>query len=405
MTPKTILLGVTGCIAAYKSCEVVRRLKELGFDVWVVMTGSAAKLIAPLTFRTLSGNPVILDLFSEELKNIPLPHISLSEKADLILVVPATANIIGKAACGIADDALSTMLLSATCPKIFAPAMNTRMWDNPTVQENTEKLKKQGVKFMGPIKGKLACGDEGIGHLAEVQDIIDTVVEVLLPKQDLKGKTILVTAGGTREAIDAVRFISNRSSGKMGYAIAEAALERGAEVILVSANVDLPAPSGVKLIKVESASEMLKATLDDFNAADIVVMAAAVADFKPVAAELALPNNKGKVNFAATKIKKSIKNLKLELEPTEDILKVLSKQKGRKDKIIIGFALETENLIQNAKKKLKEKDLDMIVANDTSSFGSDSSQAILISKSGKVQKLSKLLKAEIAGKLLDIILK
>lgn len=383
---KTIILGVTGCIAAYKSAEIASRLKSLGADVWVVMTNSATKLVGPLTFRTLSGNPVIIDLYDQELINTPVPHIALAQKADLLVIAPATANIIGKLAQGIADDALSTIALASTAKKLLAPAMNCQMWRNPVVQENLQKLKALDLKFVGPEEGKLACGDEDIGRMSEPEEIVARIEELLIPKQDLKGKRVLVTAGGTRESIDPVRYVANHSSGKMGYAIAEAARERGAMVTLISANVSLPAPPDIKPVKVISSADMLQAVLKHLPGSDVVVMAAAVADFKA-------SSSKGK-------IKSKNKPLKLELEPTEDILLAIAKDKGKGTKVV-GFALETENLIANAKKKLKAKDLDLIVANGPDNFGADQGEATMIDRSGKTTRLPRLPKKEIAGKILD----
>ncbi|MBI5700306.1 bifunctional phosphopantothenoylcysteine decarboxylase/phosphopantothenate--cysteine ligase CoaBC [Candidatus Saganbacteria bacterium] len=402
---KTIIVGVSGGIAAYKTCEVVSRLKDLGANVYVVMTKSAQEFVSPLTFRTLSGNPVITYLFSKELKNIPVPHISLSQKADLIIIAPATANIIGKVARGIADDPISTITMSAKCKKLIAPAMNCEMWRNPVVSENTVKLKKLGFVFVGPEVGKLACGDHDIGRMSEPNQIIEKAIELIGVKQDLKREKILVTAGGTREAIDPVRFISNRSSGKMGYAVAEAARDRGAEVTLISANVALPSPLDIKPIKVESADEMLTAVLGNYSEADIIIMAAAVGDYKSEIrnSKFILRSSAATENGSETKLKS--KTLNLKLIKNHDIIKTISQQKGRAKKILVGFALETDNLLTNAKKKLKEKDLDMIVANDETTFDSDSAKVTIISKNGKAKKLPKLRKSETANRILDALLR
>ena len=412
---KTIVLGVTGCIAAYKSATIVSRLKDLGAEVWVVMTKEATELVGPLTFRTLSGNPVITDLFSQEIVNTPVPHVSLAEKADLMVVAPCTANIIGKIAQGIADDALTTMVMASTAKKLIAPAMNCDMWRNPTVVKNVGTLKELNYELIGPVEGKLACGDEDIGRMTEPEEIVEKIIQLLVPKQDLKGKSILVTAGGTREAIDPVRYLSNRSSGKMGYAIARAARERGAAVTLISANVNLPSPLDIKPIKVESAAGMLEVILEYYNNADAVIMAAAVADFRPankaskkikkvesrkLSRFSGIPQNIKYNNKEAGKVESRI-----ELEETEDILKAISKQKGRKGRILVGFALETENLIENAKMKLKEKDLDIIVANDISTFGSDSAKVSIIDRSGRVEELPTLSKIDAANKILDAVLR
>ncbi|MEE8638063.1 MAG: bifunctional phosphopantothenoylcysteine decarboxylase/phosphopantothenate--cysteine ligase CoaBC [Candidatus Margulisiibacteriota bacterium] len=374
---KTIILGISSSIAAYKACEIVSCLKKLEAEVWVVMTEEATKLVTCLTFRTLSGNPVITDLFSPELSSLPVPHISLTKRADLLVIAPCTANTLGKLANGIADDPLTTMALACPEKKIIAPAMNPEMWRNRVVQENVKKLKDLGYVFFGPEEGKLACGDDDIGRMSEPEEIVGKLVSSLVPKQDLKGRHILVTAGGTREAIDPVRYISNRSSGKMGYAVARAARERGATVTLVSGPTNLDAPLDIKPIKVESAGGMLEAVLDHYNNAHAVIMTAAVADFKSE-----IRNPKPETN-PKSKIKKTKKDLILKLTPTVDILKTIAKQKGRKGRVLVGFALETDNLIENAKKKLKEKDLDLMIANDNSTFDSETIEFAMIGRDGK----------------------
>jgi phosphopantothenoylcysteine decarboxylase/phosphopantothenate--cysteine ligase len=393
LTGKTIILGVSSSIAAYKACEIVSRLKKLGAEVWVAMTQEATKLVTPFTFRTLSGNPVITDLFSPELSQIPVPHISLTKRADLLVVAPCTANVIGKLANGIADDPLTTMALASPAKKLIAPAMNPGMWGNPLVQKNIGTLKQAGFELIGPAEGKLACGDDDIGRMAEPEEIIDQVVGLLVVKQDLKGKHILVTAGGTKEAIDPVRYISNRSSGKMGYALARAARERGASVTLISANGHLPDPPDIKTIRVESAGGMLEAVLDYYNNAHAVVMAAAVADFTPAR------YSRGKIK----KVEHRTQNTehRIELTPTEDILKAIARQKGRKQRVLVGFALETDKLIENAKAKLKEKDLDMIVANDSSTFDSDSIKFSMIDRKGQVKDFPQQPKDHAAHIILD----
>lgn len=370
---KTIILGVSSSIAAYKACEVVSQLKKLGADVWVTMTKESANLVSPLTFRTLSGNPVIQDLFSKELSDIPVPHISLSQKADLMVVAPCSANILGKLAGGIADDALTTMFLAAKGHKVLAPAMNSKMWKNPIVFQNVEKLKASGFLFVGPEEGFLACGDDDIGRMSEPGDIVKNIISLLIPNQDLAGRHILVTAGRTQEAIDPVRYISNRSSGKMGYALAKAARERGASVTLVSGPSNMSAPLDIKPVKVESAGGMLEAVLDFYNNADALIMAAAVSDYIPT-----VVNKK-------RKLKKNKNNLTLELKPSTDILKQVSMQKGRKGRILVGFALETNDLIRNARKKMKAKDLDLIVANDNSTFDADSIKYSILHRGGEVE--------------------
>ena len=387
---KTVIIGVTGGIAAYKSADLVSKLVQLGADVWVVETKEAAKLVTPLTFRTLSGNPVITDLFSEELSDIPVPHISITEKADLMIIAPATANIIGKVAQGIADDPLSTMMISSKSPKLIAPAMNNNMWENPVLQENISKLRALGHKIIGPEVGWLACGSTGSGRMVEVADIISKAVEILEASKDLVGVRILVTAGGTKEAIDPVRFIGNRSSGKMGYAVARAAADRGAQVTLITTPTQLDKPSGCKMIVVETAAQMKQAVMIEAKRSDAIIMAAAVADYTPLKSQ-------------GSKIKKKDRGLKLkiELKRTDDILNELGKKKG--NKILIGFSLETDDLVDNAKKKLKDKNLDLIIANGIEAFDGDDSKAVLIYIDGKTEKTGPMSKNGIAVRIMDFI--
>jgi len=396
---KTIVLGVTGSIAAYKAADLVSKLKKIGADVWVILTDHGSKFITPLTLKTLSGNTVLIDTFDEESFTKPVLHISISEKADLILIAPATADIIGKIAGGIADDLLSTIVMSSNAPKIIAPAMNTKMWDNGIVQENVAKLKKLNFKFVGPEVGRLACGDVGLGRFSDVDSIIKSVTDKIGVAQDLSKKKVLVTAGGTRESIDPVRFISNCSSGKMGYAIAQAAADRGADVTLISAPTNLMTPENVKTIKINSAQEMYDSVMENYQDADIVVMAAAVADYRPV--------HKSKVKIKKSQIpnlpagKAGPKSQIIELEDTKDILAELGKKKGKRK--LIGFALETDNMIENAKKKLKNKNLDLIVANGPDAFDGDNSSVCLININGEINKYSNLSKQDIAEELLDFI--
>ena len=385
---KTIIVGVTGGIAAYKSADLVSKLVQEGADVWVSMTAEAAKLVTPLTFRTLSKNPVITDLFSEELSGITVPHISITEKADLIIIAPATANIIGKMAQGIADDALSTMVMGSKAPKLIAPAMNRNMWDNPVVQENISKLKTLGYQMIGPETGWLACGDEGIGRMAEVRAMILRATEIIEASKDMKGVRILITAGGTREAIDPVRFIGNRSSGKMGYAVARAAVERGAHVTLITTPTQIEKPSNCKIIEVETAAQMKQAVMIEAKRSDAVVMAAAVADYRPV------QKFKGKM-------KKLNSTVKIELHKTDDILEDLGKNKGKK--VLVGFSLETSNLIGNSKKKLASKNLDLVVANTDEAFDVDSSRAYFIYDDGRIDRTRLISKNDIAGKIIDFV--
>jgi phosphopantothenoylcysteine decarboxylase/phosphopantothenate--cysteine ligase len=391
---KKILLGVTGSIAAYKAAEIVSLLKKKDAEVFVIMTESAVKFIQPLTFSTLSGNPVIDNLFSTNDKMI-IKHISLAEWADLILVAPVTANIVGKIANGIADDILTTTVMASKAKVIFAPAMNKNMTSNPLYKQNVEKLSALGYEFIDSEYGRLACGKIGEGKLANIEVIVDTVENALTFKNDYQGKTVLVTASCTREPIDKVRFISNYSSGKMGFALAKIARARGARVTLIAGPTSLPAPRGIITISIESAEEMKKEVFKYFSEADIVISAAAVADFRP------------KEVFAGKLKKDKSEKSIIELERTPDILYELGKKKG--DKVLVGFAAEIENMEANALKKLKEKRLDLIVANDISAkeagFGSDKNRAMLINSKGTVRELSLMPKMDMAEKILDEILK
>jgi len=391
---KKILLGVTGSIAAYKAAEIVSLLKKKGAEVFVIMTESATKFVQPLTFSTLSENPVIDNLFSPGDK-ITVKHISLAEWADLILIAPATANIVGKIAQGIADDMLTTTVMASQAKVFFAPAMNKNMLSNPLYLQNVEKLSALRYEFIDSEYGRLACGETGEGRLANIEDIVDTVEYALTFKNDYRGKTVLVTASCTREPIDKVRFISNYSSGKMGFALARIARARGARVILITGPTSLPDPKGVTTVSIESAEEMKKAVFKYFPEADIVISAAAVADFRP------------KEVFAGKLKKEKSEKPLIELERTPDILYELGKKKG--DKILVGFAAETENFAANALKKLKEKSLDLIVANDISAkdagFGSDKNRARLINSKGTARELPLMPKIDMAEKILDEILK
>jgi len=391
---KKILLGVTGSIATYKAAEIVSLLKKKGAEVFVIMTESAAKFIQPLTFITLSGNPVIDNLFSTNDKMV-VKHISLAEWADLILIAPVTANVVGKIANGIADDILTTTVMASKAKVIFAPAMNKNMISNPLYLQNAEKLSALGYEFIDAEYGRLACGEIGEGRLANIEVILDTVEDALTFKNDYQGKTVLVTASCTREPIDKVRFISNYSSGKMGFALARIARARGARVILITGPTYLPAPKGITTILIETAEEMKKEVFKYFLEVDIVISAAAVADFRP-----------REVFTGKLKKEKSEKPI-IELERTPDILYELGKKKG--DKILVGFAAETENIEANALKKMKEKRLDLIVANDISTketgFGSDKNRARLINSKGTASELSLMPKIDMAEKILDEILK
>ncbi|MDH3998284.1 MAG: bifunctional phosphopantothenoylcysteine decarboxylase/phosphopantothenate--cysteine ligase CoaBC, partial [Desulfuromonadales bacterium] len=350
---KTVILGVTGGIAAYKAVELLRLLTKADACVHVVMTKSAQEFVAPLTFQTLSGNPVHTELF-DLIQEQDIGHISLADRADLLLVAPATANLIGKVACGLADDLLSTTIMATKAPVFFAPAMNTNMWENPLYQANQERLQQLGYHFMSPVSGALACGWEGQGKLPEPQAIFDCASQLLQPK-DLAGKTLLITAGPTREELDPVRYISNYSSGKMGYAIASAAAARGAKVVLVSGPVQLSPPQGVETIQVVSAAQMYEAVMARASEADVVIKAAAVADYRPV-------------SRAAEKTKKGDQEtLSIALERNPDILAELGRNKGKS--FLVGFAAETNDVLAYAQKKLQQKNLDMIVANDVTQAG------------------------------------
>jgi phosphopantothenoylcysteine decarboxylase / phosphopantothenate---cysteine ligase len=385
-----VALGVTGCIAAYKSIEVMRGLQKAGVSVQVVLTRSGSEFVTPLAFESLSGQTVIRDMFDPGL-NRDIHHISLAQSIQLLAVVPATANILGKFAHGIADDFLSTLYLSNPSPVLIAPAMNVEMWRHPAVCANVEILRARGHYFVDPEPGMLACGMEGEGRLASVDVIVARILEALQCSRDLAGLKILVTAGPTVEDIDPIRFISNRSSGKMGYAVARAAAQRGAEVFLVSGPTNLESPAGVQRIQVRSAEQMKNAVLRLYGEMDVVVKAAAVADYRPAAP-------------ATQKIKKNAGAKTLVLERTDDILAILGKEK--KHQFLIGFAAETENVLGFAQEKLAKKNLDLLAANDVSHgvFGEDSSTVHFISPSGEPITLSEQPKSAIANKLLDLVI-
>jgi phosphopantothenoylcysteine decarboxylase/phosphopantothenate--cysteine ligase len=386
---KKIILGITGGIAAYKSAELCRRLKKSGAEVQVIMTQSGIKFITPLTMECLSEKEVITEMFPER-RMVGTRHISLAKWADLILVTPATYNLIGKIASGIADDILTTVISSTEAPVVFAPAMNVNMYENPICQQNMEKLRKLGYKFIEPGVGDLACGDVGKGRMAEPEEILTEVIKFLSEKKDLTDKSILVTASRTEEPIDAVRFLSNRSTGKMGYAVAEESFSRGAKVTLISGPSELNPSPGINLIKVRTADEMYKAVKKHYTKSDVLIMTAAVSDFAPV-------------KFFSGKIKKQETELDLKLKPTPDILKEVGKNKGKK--VLVGFALETEDEIENAKSKLKEKHLDLIMVNNPNLQGAgfevDTNIATLIDKKGKVEKFPVISKKELAEKIID----
>lgn len=382
---------MTGGIAAYKGAELARKLMELGLCVQPVMTRNAEKFVTPLTFEALTGSPVIRAGLPEP-GDDPMPHISVPRSASLMVVAPATANIIGKMANGIADDTLSTMLLAADIPVIMAPAMNPAMYANPAVQENIAKLKTRGVRFIGPSAGEVACGETGEGRLAPVEDIVSAVRDALGLKADMAGLNVVVTAGGTREPIDAVRYIGNRSSGKMGVAIAVAALRRGARVTLISGAMDVEPPMGVAFTQAMTAEGMLRAVEEAFKTADMLIMSAAVGDYH--------------VNGrSASKVKKK-EDWTISLAPNPDILMEMGKRK--EGQTLVGFAAETENAEEHGREKLRDKNLDVVVVNDVSrkdiGFNSDFNEVTIITKSGKVERIPKSPKAQVAEKILDTAL-
>lgn len=385
---KEIVLGVTGGIAVYKAVELLRLLVKAGATVHVVMTKGAKQFVTPLTFQTLSGNPVHSELFNL-ISEQEIGHISLAERADLFIIAPATANCIGKLACGIADDLLTTTVMATRAPVLIAPAMNVNMYHNPIYRENEERLKKHGYLFVAPACGMLACGYEGEGKLQAPEVILEEAVAALTPKR-LAGERVLVTAGPTLEEIDPVRFISNHSSGKMGYAIARQARLRGAEVTLVTGPAALSAPHGVKLVRVQSAAEMRDAVLDALERTDIVIKAAAVADYRPR-------------SRSGQKMKKSEAELCIELEKNPDILAEIGAMKG--GRLLVGFAAETQELVKNAGAKLKTKNLDLVVANDVSQEGAgfnvDTNIVKLLYRDGRVEALPMMGKDELAGEILE----
>src|SRR3984957_3015999 len=398
MTQLRITLGVTGGVAAYKAAELVRRLQQDAFTIQVVMTRSAREFITPLTFAALSGQKVITDLFAESggepnLESA-IEHIAVAQRTDLLLVAPATADILAKFARGIADDFLTTLYLATTAPVVVAPAMNVNMWNHAATQENIEKLRTRGARVVNPDEGYLACGMTGAGRLASQQEIVAAVRETLHAQKDLHAETILITAGPTCEDLDPARYITNRSSGKMGYAVAEAAARRGARVILVSGPVNLETPPGVERVDVRTAEQMHRVVTQKFPDSSIAIFAAAVADYRPV-------------ETAGEKIKRNKEPLSLMLEPTPDILASVAGRKGQA--IVVGFAAETQNVAENARKKLVAKNADLIVANDVTAEGAgfdhDTNIVTLFSRDGRDLALPKLSKSEVAQRILDEILR
>jgi len=383
---KTIVLGVTGSIAAYKAAEIASRLTQAGAGVHVIMTEEAIKFVSPVTFRAITGRPVVAEMF-DLASEFSIEHVSLANAADIVVIAPITANVMAKLAAGIADDMLCCTVLATKAPVVIAPAMETNMYTNPVTQGNLSELKARDFVVVGPATGWLASGRQGLGRLADVEDIISAIHRVLRTGEDLTGRHVVVTAGGTQEPIDPVRYISNRSSGKMGYALAEAARDRGADVTLITAPTSLPEPAGIDMIQVGTAEEMRQSVQKAVPKADVLIMSAAVADYRPVRA-------------AKDKIKKSRAGLTLELEGTPDIL---GSVKG--NFIRVGFAAESRDLVKNAGKKLKQKRLDFIVANDVtardSGFGTDTNRVVIIDRKGKIDKLPLLAKREVAERILD----
>lgn len=388
---KTVVIGVTGSIAAYKMADVASALVKMNADVHVLMTENACNFINPITFETLTSNKCIVDTFDRNFE-FDVKHISLARKADIFIVAPASANIIGKIANGIADDMLSTTIMAADCKRIIAPAMNTHMYRNPIVQKNIATLKSLGYEFLSPSSGRLACGDIGEGKLADVNTIVDYIVRGVA-KKDMEGKKLIVTAGPTQEAIDPVRFITNHSTGKMGYAIAERAALRGADVTLVSGPVSLNPPSGVKVVNIKSAEDMFNAVTSEYKTADIVIKAAAVADYRPA-------------KVSGEKIKKELGMNVIELERTKDILQYLGEHK-KEGQILCGFSMETENLMENSVKKLHKKNADMIIANsikkDGAGFGTDTNVITIITENDAVA-YPIMTKYEAADEILNAII-
>lgn len=390
MKKPCVVLGVTGGIAVYKACELLRLLQKRGIDVFVVMTQNACRFVAPLTFETLSGHPVAVDTFDRP-QTWEVEHIALAKRADLFLIAPATANIMGKMACGIADDMLSTTVMATRAPVLVAPAMNTGMWENAAVQQNVKTLRARGVEIVAPVSGHLACGDSGAGKLEDVAVIAERACELLFAKKDMEGLRVMVTAGPSREALDPVRYISNRSSGKMGYAIAQAAQKRGAEVTLLSGPVAIEAPRGVKLVPFTTTQELLDRASELAQEQDLLIQAAAPADYRAK-------------EIAPQKIKKQGgEPMTFTLVENPDVAAALGKAK-RSGQVFVGFAAETNDVLAHARDKLARKNLDMIVANDVTrpgaGFDVDTNIVTLITKDGQ-EALPMMSKAEVAQRILD----
>jgi len=388
-----IALGVTGGVAAYKAAELVRRLQQEQIEIQVVMTRSAQEFVAPLTFAALTGQKVITQLFGAEAPaNVEsaIEHIAVAQRIDALVIAPASADIIAKLARGIADDFLTTLYLATTAPVVVAPAMNVNMWEHAATRENVQILRDRGVRVIAPEEGYLACGMTGAGRLAGLEPIIEAVLAALGIRRDLEKETVLVTAGPTCEDLDPVRFLTNRSSGRMGYAVAEAAARRGARVVLISGPVALEAPAGVERVDVRTTEQMHRAVLANLDRATVVVMAAAVADYRPV-------------RPYANKLKRGTERLNIEFEPTADILADVSRRKG--DRVLVGFAAETTQLAAHARSKLKEKAADLIVANDVTApgagFDHDTNIVTIFGSDGREQSLPKLTKIQVAHRILD----
>lgn len=390
LSGRTVVLGVTGSIAAYKIANLASSLVKKGANVHVIMTKNATNFINPITFETLTGNKCLVDTFDRNFE-FSVEHVSLAKQADIFMVAPASANVIGKIANGIADDMLTTTIMACKCHKIISPAMNTNMFENPIVQSNIQKLKDYGYEIIEPASGYLACGDVGAGKMPEPAVLESYIMREIAMEKDMKGKKVLITAGPTMEKIDPVRFISNHSTGKMGYALAKIAMLRGAEVTLVTGKTSIPKPDFVKVVKVQSAKEMFEAVDKEFDTQDIVIMSAAVADYRPK-------------EVATEKIKKKDGEAAIELERTEDILATMAARK--KNQFVCGFSMETENMIENSKAKLEKKNLDMICANNLkvegAGFGTDTNVVTLISKNW-IKELPMKSKEGVAKDILDVI--
>ncbi len=390
LSGRTVVLGVTGSIAAYKIANLASSLVKKGANVHVIMTKNATNFINPITFETLTGNKCLVDTFDRNFE-FSVEHVSLAKQADIFMVAPASANVIGKIANGIADDMLTTTIMACKCHKIISPAMNTNMFENPIVQNNIQKLKDYGYEIIEPASGYLACGDVGAGKMPEPAVLESYIMREIAMEKDMKGKKVLITAGPTMEKIDPVRFISNHSTGKMGYALAKIAMLRGADVTLVTGKTSIPKPDFVKVVNVQSAKEMFEAVDKEFDTQDIVIMSAAVADYRPK-------------EVATEKIKKKDGEAAIELERTEDILATMAARK--KNQFVCGFSMETENMIENSKAKLEKKNLDMICANNLkvegAGFGTDTNVVTLISKNW-IKELPMKSKEGVAKDILDVI--